>query len=276
MGQKDELLAVVHELAQESLVLLDEICKTHDIVYYMRGGSALGAVKYGGFVPWDDDIDIVVPRESYERLIFIMPKVFGGKFQFVSYQKYGNSYCYVPRVILSEEYCDAHCLQKNNIRGISLLDVAPLDGFPESPVAQKMYITRALGLRALASLWTIDADSAKSTHDSSMQSILNLMYKTRVYKLYKQNDIYRELDRLYTSCSYGATEYASAFHTSKAQKEIVPFSWWGNGALRTFNDLQVRVPLHYDEYLSQLFGADWKTCEPPERERTKSHLYGRA
>ena len=55
------------------LVTFDRICQKHDICYYLTYGSLLGAVRHGGFVPWDDDIDIHVPRPGYERLKAIMP-----------------------------------------------------------------------------------------------------------------------------------------------------------------------------------------------------------
>ncbi len=51
----------------DMLIELDRICKTHNIKYSLEGGSLLGAVKYGGFVPWDDDIDVVMTRENYEK-----------------------------------------------------------------------------------------------------------------------------------------------------------------------------------------------------------------
>ncbi len=50
---------------------IDTICKQHNITYYLDGGSALGAIRHGGFIPWDDDFDIIMPPEDYKNFLDI-------------------------------------------------------------------------------------------------------------------------------------------------------------------------------------------------------------
>lgn len=61
-------------LSLELLRLLDNICKKYDIDYWIDYGSLLGAVRHGGFVPWDDDMDISMIREDYEKFIKVFPQ----------------------------------------------------------------------------------------------------------------------------------------------------------------------------------------------------------
>lgn len=62
------------ELYVELLIFVDKVCKKHDIDYWLGFGTLLGAVRHSGFIPWDDDIDLVVLRKDYNRLIEILPK----------------------------------------------------------------------------------------------------------------------------------------------------------------------------------------------------------
>ena len=60
------------DMKQIELGIMDEIdaiCREHDLRYYLAYGSLLGAMRHGGFIPWDDDMDIVMPRKDYEKLL---------------------------------------------------------------------------------------------------------------------------------------------------------------------------------------------------------------
>ena len=60
------MLTVLQEKMFELVLEIDAICKKNHIVYYLTGGSVLGAVRHGGFIPWDDDIDIMMTRQEFE------------------------------------------------------------------------------------------------------------------------------------------------------------------------------------------------------------------
>ena len=69
-----EVLAKLHRLQVEMLNDLDTICKKHDIRYFAVFGTALGAVRHHGFIPWDDDIDVAMLREDYDKFLKIVPE----------------------------------------------------------------------------------------------------------------------------------------------------------------------------------------------------------
>ncbi len=64
----------------EMLVEIDRVCKKHNITYWIDGGTPLGAVRHGGFIPWDDDIDIALLRRDYKKLIKILPRELPDRF----------------------------------------------------------------------------------------------------------------------------------------------------------------------------------------------------
>ena len=64
----------------EMLMMIDEICERHDIAYYADWGTLLGAARHGGFIPWDDDIDIAMKREDLKRFIVYAEKELPSEF----------------------------------------------------------------------------------------------------------------------------------------------------------------------------------------------------
>lgn len=148
-----------------------------------------------------------------------------------------------------------------------------MDGVPDQKFKRKVFIFKIYLYRLLASLWTFDIKETVSKHGSKKDIIIKFLRAIKIHHLYKQDTIYKKLDKLYENNIYGKTKDAGILSGSKIQKEIVPTSWWGKGTNMLFNDLEVKVPYNYDNYLKQLFGNDYMTNIPKPHERTKSHFY---
>lgn len=71
MTDLQEQIKQVWQVEQEILDVIHEVCATHKLRYTLAYGTLIGAVRHGGFIPWDDDIDIIMPREDYEKLLSI-------------------------------------------------------------------------------------------------------------------------------------------------------------------------------------------------------------
>lgn len=267
-------LAKLQNIEYQALEYLGEVCRENKITFFMRGGSALGTVKYGGFVPWDDDIDIALPRRDYLKLIKVMPRHFGNYYEFVCYQNVKGAHCYFPRVLLSKEYCKKNEIPCNNERGLVLIDILPLDGMPDNKVLREIHIFKAYFYRALSSLWTMDVAETIRTGNQKQQKILKFLHTIGIHKLYKQDSIYRHLDKMYAKYKFGKTKYSGMLASSKLEKEIMKSDWWGDGTKMLFRDLSVKVPKNYDAYLKQLFGENYANYEPPKEKRTLKHFRG--
>ncbi len=74
MSGIQEQIKQVWEAEQEILDVIDDVCRRHGLRYTLAYGTLIGAVRHGGFIPWDDDIDIMMPREDYEKLLFVWQK----------------------------------------------------------------------------------------------------------------------------------------------------------------------------------------------------------
>ena len=69
---KELSIEEVHESLKQMLRIIDSTCKENGIIYFLSGGTAIGAIREKGIIPWDDDMDIMLPREDYEKLIVLL------------------------------------------------------------------------------------------------------------------------------------------------------------------------------------------------------------
>lgn len=80
MQYQPEILERLHGQLLRILRDIDAVCREHGITYWLDGGTALGARRHGGFIPWDDDVDLGMPREDHERFLRIAPEALGGDY----------------------------------------------------------------------------------------------------------------------------------------------------------------------------------------------------
>ena len=114
----------------ELLRFVDNVCKKHDIDYWLEGGTLIGAVRHGGFIPWDDDIDLSIMRKDYEKLIKILPEE-------ISKYEYFKENCGLSLLIEN---------QKNYFEGFrSVYDVDDENGFLDDNKIGKIFGYEIIG-----------------------------------------------------------------------------------------------------------------------------------
>ena len=85
-----ETLDKLHQVEMEILDDFVKVCEKHKLRYFLTGGTMLGAVRHSGFIPWDDDVDIGMPREDYDKFIEIGEKALGDKYQLECFEHNKN------------------------------------------------------------------------------------------------------------------------------------------------------------------------------------------
>lgn len=250
------------DLQEKSLELLHifvGICEKWDIPYFLVCGSALGAVKYGGFIPWDDDIDVGLLRPDYERFLAIAPKELP---QWCFLQNYKTEKSYIrtysklrnSNTTFIEE--DVKALPINH--GI-YLDIFPLDGYPGNPLAAKLF-----ELKRRLNGWI--RNSVYETHPIPKVHRRNKVLRLLgVQKLAPRANEY--IERLYSSYPPAASELWCNYGNWQGGLEYAPRWHYGEGAWVTFEGIRVRIPENYDAYLTQKYG-DWRKDPPLEKQKT--------
>ncbi|MGG5368464.1 LicD family protein [Enterococcus sp. AZ196] len=272
--EEESQLRRLQMLELEALIELRAFCQMHGMDFFLRGGSVMGAVKYSGFVPWDDDADIAIFRKDYDRFIELTAaNEWSEKFEVVSYKYNPEIHCYFPRVLLKEAIRKKEGLPKNNHLGLSMIDILPIDGSPNSSILKTFYYTRIYVYRALAGVWTMGIEDTVSMHDSTKKKVLSFLKQIRIHRLYSQVSIYERLDRLYTKYPLEQSKDIGTITGSLYKKEILPREWWGNGEELAFENHRFLVPVNYNDYLKQLYGENYLTYTPSvTQQEEKKHI----
>lgn len=140
MTQTKLNLDEIHSLELDILKYIDVICKENEIQYSLAYGTLLGAIRHKGFIPWDDDIDIFMLREDYNKFIEVLSKKRDGRYALMSL-KNDKNYCYDYAKVVDAstriEMDDIVCYENDGL----WVDVFPLDSLSSFPKIHKLFIT---------------------------------------------------------------------------------------------------------------------------------------
>ena len=124
----------------KNLLAVDKVCKEHNLRYYIMAGTMLGAVRHKGFIPWDDDLDIGMPRADYDLLMANAKEWLPKPYEAVCAE---NDKEY-PLPFAKVQDADTTLIERMHLKylGGVYIDIFPLDGVPESRMAQRMHFAK--------------------------------------------------------------------------------------------------------------------------------------
>ncbi len=257
MNETDRDLRVLQEVELGLLHQFDEICRKEGLRYFLLGGSALGAVRHGGFIPWDDDIDVGMPRPDYERFVRLAPSLLPPHLFLQDYRT-------EPDYLLSfAKLRDNRTLFKEKIfahldihHGV-YMDIFPLDGGPaDRKEAEKLLKRMKLYRFSLLNRKT------RYIREKSLPASMALSLMT---PFVSRGTCFRMIDALCMKYEYGTAPSIANWHGAWGTKEVVPKELFGEGKPMPFEDMLCPVPEDYDGYLTSLYG-DYRRLPPLEKQ----------
>ena len=265
--QTDEILQQVQQVRLEMLGIIHDICQKYGLQYFMIYGTLLGAVRHKNFVPWDDDADIAMPREDYEKFIRIAAEEL--KDIYVIQTMYNDAECFYGGYAKLRKNHTTALEQRNwgkNCHQGIWVDIMPIDRAYSDDrknlqiKKQVFYYQSLLYMKVYGKLPDIDGKNAWKQKE----------YR-RIARRYSHAELCKKLDEALQSCDID-TGVKAIFSQITGETHYKCFDQhdFDDMVMMDFADLRLAAPVNYQHCLTVMEGADYMRM-PPLAERKNKH-----
>lgn len=272
MEEKELSIQEIQAVSLEILKQVTDLCEKLRLRYFLTYGTLIGAIRHNGFIPWDDDIDIMMPRKDYEELL---------SYFLTHNEDYHNLELFNPETCSDYPYMisrfsdNRYRLEVKNEKpyGIGIfIDVYPLDGLGDT-LSEAIHFGRKGDI-----LSTFCYQSTRVHYDpvtlTSGHKLLKAIAKMPVYcgaKMKGKNYFQQQLNKL-IRIPYDEAEYVGpVIWLVGGEDNIFPRKWFDELIDVPYEQYKFKVPKRYDQFLRKMYG-DYMQL-PPEKDRVGHHFY---
>lgn len=259
---EQSVLKRVQPVLLEMLREIDRVCQENGIRYFLYRGTFLGAVRHQGFIPWDDDLDVAMLREDYEKFCAIAPEKLDMRYTFQNWHtdpQYAHPFGKLrKRNTMYLEAKSGNPLKENGF----YVDVYPLDFVPEDYRALARKLMHLYRLKLMKSGYTPWQEGTKTIWK---KRIGYLAYQTAALFVSQKQIIDR-----YEALIFAAGKSSRVYEQSALPRDyLFDVQWCRELKPYAFEDGMFPGPMDYDAFLSTLYGNYMEL--PPEGERENRH-----
>lgn len=250
----------IKKLELEILLKFDEFCKQHKLRYYLSDGTLLGAIRHKGFIPWDDDIDVCMPRPDYERAVKLF-RILDGRYKLRSNHIDDFSAPFAKLVDLNTRVVSR--ISNSNIELNLWIDIFPVDGLPDNiDIVERIY-RKSYFYRCMLMLY-----DSKEIHDEKIiKRIMKYVLKPIALLIGKKFFI-NKLEKIAIQYKYETSKYVGS----------ITWGLYGVGERMLKSEFEKSVEVDFegykfpafscwDSYLRGLYN-DYMQLPPIEKRKT--------
>ena len=259
------MLSPVQEKLLEMLGWFHGYCRENGLSYYIVGGSMLGAIRHGGFIPWDDDIDVVLPRPDYNRLLSLFKEK--NDHYFLESPYTGNRDFYYTYAKLYDTNTTLTERTRRNCRRGLYIDVFPLDGVGANEAEMETNFAKVDRLNMFLMTRTCAITKDRSFYKNASIVLSRLIPSFII----NDHDLVIKVDKTASSFEYEKSKYVANLMGSYRKKEVMEKRIFGKPTEYKFENIVVNGVENYEEFLTHIYG-DWRKLPPVEKRKT-AHEY---
>ncbi len=255
-------LSEIQHLELDILIEFDRVCRANGLRYGLCGGTLLGAVRHGGFIPWDDDIDVMMPRPDYNKLMEIANKEFPAHYKLdTPYNDNDTLHAYGK--IYDSRTDLVEFPQSKRIPSHLYIDIFPVDGMPNDPIKQEKHRKRVR--KKMLALYGFKV--AKYNAKCAKNFIKRLFWKFAAFidRLMPKKKLIKKIDKLVEKYPFDSSKYCAVIVAGYGFREIMPKQVYVFDNELAFEGKNFTVTAKPDYYLTNIYG-NYMTL-PPEQDR---------
>ncbi len=255
----------IQRLTLNILIAFINYCDKYDLRYYLIGGALLGSIRHRGFIPWDDDIDIGMPRKDFDRFHSLLKKDMPEGFGICNRYTDPDWHFALSQFFDKELKIEIHLAEKPRTANL-WIDIFPLDGLPDNSFLRWFRVKNILFHRYAVQTAFISTQVESGRRRVWYERlILNLCRIIPLGKLLKTERIIDDLERILRKTDFDKTHWCGNMLGRAREKEVMKREWFGTPVKGPFEGIEANIPENSHEILKSLYGDYMKL--PPEKDR---------